>query len=210
MSSKYKKILLLVILLSAVFLFFVKVQAVGIDLGLDIADKIARTATYEDDKDDSEALSKRVGKVVNIALTMLGVVFLLLTFYAGYLWMFAQGEEEPIEKSKKILTTSVIGILVIVSAYSITNLVVGQLIERTINSEIKGEGGYGCCLRYYKVNGVPTWGGVIVKNEDECVMTGWEVSGCRGGVDDCGYFMVDVPEECADEALKRNFPLIDD
>jgi len=198
MNKKYKNILLLGILFCSVFLFATKVQA--IDLGGDIAHKIASGASYEEEAGDTLALSKRVGKVINIALTMLGVIFLLLTFYAGYLWMFAQGEEEMIGKSKKILTTAVIGILIIVSAYSITSLVVGKLVEKTISDKVSEKEKYGCCLRYIdnkESSPAMIWNGTIVKNKDECMMTGWEVSGCRGGIADCHYDDYDAPEQCA-------------
>lgn len=66
------------------------------------------------------------GKVINGALTLVGIIFLLLMVYAGYLWMTARGEEEPINKAKKIVQTSIIGLVLVMSAYAITVFVTKQ------------------------------------------------------------------------------------
>lgn len=58
--------------------------------------------------------------VIRYALSFLGFVFVLLTIYAGALWMFSGGEENKIETAKSILTASVIGVLIILLSYSIT------------------------------------------------------------------------------------------
>ena len=77
------------------------------------------------------------------------MIFLLLTVYAGYLWLTARGEEEPIKKAQKIIIASVIGLVIVVSAYSITNFVVPRILEKT-TGEGAGEAPVGgpmveCC-----------------------------------------------------------------
>ncbi|MFH1789897.1 MAG: hypothetical protein ABH832_02405 [bacterium] len=57
---------------------------------------------------------------IKVILSTLGVIFFVLTIYAGFLWMTAGGNEEQIEKSKKLLKRAVIGLIIILSAYSIT------------------------------------------------------------------------------------------
>ena len=51
--------------------------------------------------------------------------------YAGQLWMTARGNEEQITKAKAIIRGSIIGIIVIFSAYAITNFVVTRTIDAT-------------------------------------------------------------------------------
>ena len=58
--------------------------------------------------------------VIRVVLNFLAVIFLILIIYAGFLWMTAGGKEENMEKAKKILFRSVIGIIIVLSAYSIT------------------------------------------------------------------------------------------
>ena len=56
-------------------------------------------------------LMDTIGTLINIALSLLGVIFLLLTLYAGFLWMTAQGEEKQTTKARNIIVTAVVGYL---------------------------------------------------------------------------------------------------
>ena len=72
-----------------------------------------------------------IGTIINVLLGFLGVIFLLLTIYAGFLWMTAQGNEEKVEKATGILKTAIIGLVIILAAYSIANFVVSQVSNAT-------------------------------------------------------------------------------
>jgi cytochrome bd-type quinol oxidase subunit 2 len=71
-----------------------------------------------------------IGVGINAALTLVGLFFLVLMIYAGYLWLTARGEEEPINKAKKIIASSIIGFVLVASAYSIT-VFVGKRFEQS-------------------------------------------------------------------------------
>lgn len=70
-----------------------------------------------------------IGRGIQIGLSLLGVVLLLYTLYAGFLWMTAGGEEENIKKAQGILRNAVIGIIIILASYSITLFVERALIS---------------------------------------------------------------------------------
>ena len=86
-------------------------------------DTVAKQAGVEDVGD----VQTVAGRVINTALTMVGIIFLLLMVYGGYLWMTARGEEEQIKKAQKVITSSVIGLIVVLSAYAITVFVTKKL-----------------------------------------------------------------------------------
>lgn len=71
-------------------------------------------------------------RIIRQALGLIGLIFLVLTLYAGYLWMTASGEEENVTKAKNILRTSIIGLIIILAAYSITNFVIFRLFRSTV------------------------------------------------------------------------------
>lgn len=71
------------------------------------------------------------GKVIKVALTLLGTIMLVLVIYAGFLWMTAGGNEDQIGKAKSILSAAVVGIVIILSAYAITDFVISQLAFST-------------------------------------------------------------------------------
>jgi len=75
------------------------------------------------DQTVDENLATTIGKFINIALSLLGLIFLVLMVYAGFLWMTARGEEAPVEKARKIIINSIIGLVIVICAYAITALV---------------------------------------------------------------------------------------
>jgi len=68
-----------------------------------------------------------VGGIIKTALSLLGVIFLILTIYGGYKWMIARGESKEVETAKDIITRAVIGLIIVLAAYAITYFVVVQL-----------------------------------------------------------------------------------
>lgn len=56
--------------------------------------------------------------------SFLAVLFFLLIIYGGILWMTAAGSDQKIEKAKKIIISSIIGIAVVFGAYLITVLAI--------------------------------------------------------------------------------------
>lgn len=60
-----------------------------------------------------------VASIVKLFLSFLGVIFLALTIYGGFNWMLARGNQQKIDKAKSILTNSIIGLIVILAAYSL-------------------------------------------------------------------------------------------
>ena len=68
-----------------------------------------------------------IATVVKAFLGLLGIIFLVLIIYAGYEWMTAQGDEEKVTKAKDTLQRAVIGLIIIIAAYSITYFVFSSL-----------------------------------------------------------------------------------
>ena len=61
-----------------------------------------------------------VARIIRTILNFLGIIFLAFIVYAGFVWMTAAGNEDAIEKAKKIIYRSVIGLIIILAAQSIT------------------------------------------------------------------------------------------
>jgi len=78
-----------------------------------------------------QSLTVIIGRIINTALGFLGVVFLGLLLYAGFLWMTAQGEEKSVDKAKSIIKQSIIGLVVIVAGFAISNFVLSSLVNVT-------------------------------------------------------------------------------
>ena len=77
-------------------------------------------------------LAETAGIAIKAALSFVGVIFLVLMVYAGYLWFTSRGEEEPIKKAQKIIMASVIGLVIVAGAYGITSLIVPRILKRPL------------------------------------------------------------------------------
>ena len=65
-------------------------------------------------------LSAVVGNIIKTVLSLVGIIFLVLTVYAGFLWMTARGDDEQVNKAKEIIKSSIMGLFITVSSYAIT------------------------------------------------------------------------------------------
>lgn len=79
----------------------------------------------------NEDLMTIIGRIINIVLSVLGVIFLILLVYAGAIWMTAGGDDKKIDKAKKILINAVVGIMIILSAYALSTFVLNLLTDAT-------------------------------------------------------------------------------
>lgn len=87
------------------------------------------TAAFGDVSFEGDTLVDPIVKIVNLTLTFTGVIFFLLLIYGGYLWAMARGNEEQIEKAKKIIREVIIGIIIIILARLIIEFIVFQIGE---------------------------------------------------------------------------------
>lgn len=74
-------------------------------------------------------------RIVYAALGLLGLLATVLIIYAGFKWMTAAGNEEAVGEAKKILYAAVIGLVIIMSAYSIVRFVLPSLFRATTDVE---------------------------------------------------------------------------
>lgn len=72
-----------------------------------------------------------IANIIKVALGFLGIIFVVLVIYAGFLWMTAQGDKTKITKAKDLIINGVIGLIIVVSAYAITTFVVNAIVSST-------------------------------------------------------------------------------
>lgn len=77
-----------------------------------------------------------IGSIIKVVIGLLGIIFLVLTIYAGMTWMTAAGDSKKVDKAKGILTTAVIGLLIVLSSYAITGFVVDNLAKSTTSGPV--------------------------------------------------------------------------
>lgn len=71
-----------------------------------------------------------IAALINTALSILGVVFLVIAVVGGARWMMAAGSEEQVESGKKAISQAVIGLLIVFVAFAVTRFVF-EVLERS-------------------------------------------------------------------------------
>jgi hypothetical protein len=72
-----------------------------------------------------------IGRIIYVALGIMGTVLLVIIIYAGFLWMTAGGNEERVATAKKWLINGVIGLAIILASYAITYFIITRLVAAT-------------------------------------------------------------------------------
>ncbi|MEA3248934.1 MAG: hypothetical protein U9Q03_01080 [Patescibacteria group bacterium] len=76
-------------------------------------------------------LAEFVGTLVQGALSVLGVIFFVLLVYGGALWMTAGGDTAKVDKAKKLLTSAIVGLIIVMIAYAIAFYVMSAITAST-------------------------------------------------------------------------------
>lgn len=69
--------------------------------------------------------------VVNTGLIFLGMITVIIVIAAGFMWIFAGGVEEKITKAKDLLKGAVIGLVIVLMSYGLSQYVFTVLVKAT-------------------------------------------------------------------------------
>lgn len=94
--------------------------------------KDATKAAYGKEVTSETQISTIVGSLINGALGLLGTVFLVFLFIAGYHWMTAAGNEEAITEAKARIWQAIMGLIIVMAALLITQFVLAWVRNATI------------------------------------------------------------------------------
>ena len=107
----------------AIFVFLFSTMAVTPlmaqpDLGFDYANNLDLSVADEADP------KQMAVDVVKYLMTFLGIIAVVVILYGGFMWMTASGNEDRVDKAKKIIIAGAIGLVIVLAAYAIINFVV--------------------------------------------------------------------------------------
>lgn len=75
------------------------------------------------------------GNIIKALLSLLGVIVLIFMVYGGYLWMASGGNEQMVKKSKDILFNTIIGLIIVIAAFAITDFIMKGITGAVNSSE---------------------------------------------------------------------------
>ncbi len=72
-----------------------------------------------------------IASIINVALSLLGIIALVIILVGGFKWMTAGGNEEKVGEARKLIFSGIIGLAIILSAFAIASFVLNQLKTAT-------------------------------------------------------------------------------
>lgn len=75
-----------------------------------------------------------VGNLINSGLGYLGIIVVVIVLWAGFKWMTSGGKDEKVADARKTLINLIIGLVIILSAWSIVNFVIKAVSGATGSS----------------------------------------------------------------------------
>ncbi len=92
---------------------------------LDMLNKVAGGGGFQTDEVSLPAVA---GMVVNSALGLLGVIFVVLIIVGGYKWMTAGGDENEVKTATNYIKRAIIGLIITLSSWAIWEFIAQRLI----------------------------------------------------------------------------------
>ena len=121
---------LLIIVATLLGMMFVPAQFA---LGAEDTDTFGLGAvnTGLDDSLGNKDLRATVGSLINVALSLLGVVAVVIILIGGFKWMTAGGNDDQVGEARKWIFSGIIGLAIILSAWAIAIFVLDKLSDAT-------------------------------------------------------------------------------
>lgn len=74
-----------------------------------------------------EDLRTTIARIINVALSLLGIVAVVIVLIGGFKWMTAGGSEDKTAEARKLIFAGIVGMAIILSAWAITRFVLNAL-----------------------------------------------------------------------------------
>ncbi|MCX6745533.1 MAG: hypothetical protein NTX00_00775 [Candidatus Parcubacteria bacterium] len=86
----------------------------------------------------STSLPVLIATIIKALLGLLGIIFIVIIIYAGFLYITSQGTPETIKKAKSTIFYALIGLIIILTSYALASFVTDIIIN---SAGITGGGG---------------------------------------------------------------------
>lgn len=113
---------LLIIIISSIFFSLtvspISAELINTNTASDFTAKVGAAAEFT-----PVTVGTVIAALIQASLGLLAIIFVILIVLSGFRWMTAQGNEENIKKAQDTIRTALIGLVIILAAWSITYFV---------------------------------------------------------------------------------------
>ncbi|MBN2884446.1 hypothetical protein JXE04_00795 [Patescibacteria group bacterium] len=135
MKNKFTKISVILLILSIILFnpgFILAQENSGVlnndTSPLDMLQNVASDYGPYSSTTNENSLMSIAGLVINAALGLLGIIFIILMVLAGYNWMTASGSEEKVKEAKDTIKRAIIGLVIVIGSWAIWTFILENLI----------------------------------------------------------------------------------
>ena len=122
-KEKVVYVLIILILFLALSGFLIEKKAAFAQLDLEKLKSTAGEAGLGTQTD----IATIVGKIIKVVFSLVGIILVVLMIAGGFMWMTSAGNAEKVDKAKKLMSSVLIGLIIIILAYSISYFIIGKL-----------------------------------------------------------------------------------
>lgn len=84
----------------------------------------------------SRDLRTTVAAIINVALSLLGIVAVVIILIGGFKWMTAGGSQDKVDEARKLIFSGIIGLAIIFASWAIARFVITSLSEATQSGQL--------------------------------------------------------------------------
>ncbi len=89
-----------------------------------LAEVIVRALSFENIHESSQIIIKEVAGLVNFSLSFIGIVATAMLVLSGLYYVISFGDDDQMKRAKKMIISSIIGIIIAFSAYTIVRFLI--------------------------------------------------------------------------------------
>jgi cysteine-rich repeat protein len=72
-----------------------------------------------------------IARIIRTVIGFVGIIVVVMIIYGGFLYMTSGGNATRLEKAKKIIIQSIIGLVIVLTSFTIVHFIIGRLVEAT-------------------------------------------------------------------------------
>lgn len=145
-----KKAFLFFLSLAVILVFFGQLAASSVKaadpapanfLGNPLAGQTSGSGKSLDFKKTGVPVTTIIGRVMQGVIGVVGAAAFLMVVYAGFTWLFSQGNEEKTGTAKKTLIWAILGLLLVFGAYALVDFTLKSVVSSTTVQD-NGDAGF--------------------------------------------------------------------
>lgn len=119
---------------TAVFIAGIPVLALGAPVEKPVEAMLDNITAVSLPQSDNGSIEPIIARLINVFLSVFGIIFLSIMLFGGYTWMKAQGREDEVNRAKDMIKAAIIGMGVVFIAYTLTYFAVSSFWTAAKNS----------------------------------------------------------------------------